>query len=130
MAEHKKKIAILGSTGSIGTQALEVLDLIPDMFEIIALSAGSNIDLISNQINKYKPELVCVKTQKDAEKLKEKHGNVKFVFGDNGLIEIANIEKIEMILVAVSGKIGLKPTVQAIKNKKDIASHNKSFFIC
>lgn len=129
MAEHKKKIAILGSTGSIGTQALEVLDLIPDMFEIIALSAGSNIDLISNQINKYKPELVCVKTQKDAEKLKEKHGNVKFVFGDNGLIEIANIEKIEMILVAVSGKIGLKPTVQAIKNKKDIALANKETLV-
>ena len=129
MAEHKKKIAILGSTGSIWTQALEVLDLIPDMFEIIALSAGSNIDLISNQINKYKPELVCVKTQKDAEKLKEKHGNVKFVFGDNGLIEIANIEKIEMILVAVSGKIGLKPTVQAIKNKKDIALANKETLV-
>ena len=63
MAEHKKNIAILGSTGSIGTQALEVLDSIPDKFKIIALSAGNNTELISKQIDKYTPELVCVKTK-------------------------------------------------------------------
>ena len=129
MAEHKKNIAILGSTGSIGTQALEVLDLIPEKFNIIALSAGNNIELISEQIKKYKPEVVCVKTKEAAEKLSKLHSNIKITFGDEGLLEIANIEKIEMILVAVSGKIGLKPTVQAIKNKKDIALANKETLV-
>ena len=129
MAEHKKNIAILGSTGSIGTQALEVLDLIPDKFKIIALSAGNNIELISEQIKKYSPQIVCVKTKEAAEELKKIHTNTKFVYGDDGLLEIANIKEVEMVLIAVSGKIGLKPTIQAIKNKKDIALANKETLV-
>ncbi len=129
MAEHRKNIAILGSTGSIGTQALEVLDLIPEKFNIIALSAGNNTELISEQIDKYNPKIVCVKTKEAAEELKSKHNNTKFVYGDEGLIEIANLAELEMILVAVSGKIGLKPTIQAIKNKKDIALANKETLV-
>jgi len=129
MVEHKKNIAILGSTGSIGTQALEVIDLLPNKFNIIALSAGNNIKLISEQIKKYSPKVVCVKDLEATNELKKAFPNTQFVYGDEGLLEIANIKEIEMILVAVSGKIGLKPTIQAIKNKKDIALANKETLV-
>lgn len=129
MAEHKKNIAILGSTGSIGTQALEVIDLLSEKFNVIALSGGNNIELISKQTEKYSPKIVCVKDKEAAKKLEEKFKNTKIVYGDEGLLEIANLNKIEMLLVAVSGKIGLKPTIQAIKNKKDIALANKETLV-
>lgn len=125
----KKRIAILGSTGSIGTQALEVIDKINNDFEIVALSAGNNIELIKKQVEKYSPKIVSVKTQTDAEKLQKIYANTKFVYGEKGLIEISNIANLDIILVAVSGKIGLKPTIQAIKNKKDIALANKETLV-
>ena len=119
-----KKIAILGSTGSIGTQALEVTDKIPEEFEVIALSAGNNIGLISKQIEKYNPKLVSVKTKEDADFLQKKYLNTRIVFGEDGLLTIAGLNEIDILLVAVSGKIGLKPTITAINNKKDIALAN------
>ncbi len=125
----KKKIAILGSTGSIGTQSLEVIDKLSDKFEIVAISAGSNIELVSKQIEKYQPKIVAVKKESDANTLKLKFPNTKVLHGDEGLISISNIEEIEMLLVAVSGKIGLKPTIQAIKNKKNIALANKETLV-
>lgn len=125
----KKKIAILGSTGSIGTQALEVVEKISEKFEIIALSAGNNIELISKQIEKFKPKIVSVKTKNDADLLKLKYPDTELVYGENGLIKIADTEEIELILVAVSGKIGLKPTIKAIQNKKDIALANKETLV-
>ena len=124
-----KKIAILGSTGSIGTQALEVIDNLPQHFEVIALSAGNNINLIDKQIAKYKPKIVSVKSESDAILLKNKYKNIDFVFGDEGPIEIANIPEIDILLVAVSGKTGLKPTIAAIKNKKNIALANKETLV-
>ena len=125
----KKKIAILGSTGSIGTQSLEVIDKLKDRFEVIALSAGSNIDVITKQIEKYSPKIVSVKSQEDALNLQKKFNSVKFVFGEDGLLTIAGLDEIDILLVAVSGKIGLKPTIKAIKNKKDIALANKETLV-
>ena len=124
-----KKIAILGSTGSIGTQALEVTDKIPEEFEVIALSAGNNIGLISKQIEKYNPKLVSVKTKEDADFLQKKYLNTRIVFGEDGLLTIAGLNEIDILLVAVSGKIGLKPTITAINNKKDIALANKETLV-
>ena len=125
----KKKIAILGSTGSIGTQALEVIDKLQNKFELVAISAGSNIELVLKQIEKYQPKYVSVKNESDASSIKNRFPNINVFFGDDGLIQIANIEEIEILLVAVSGKIGLKPTIQAIKNKKDIALANKETLV-
>lgn len=125
----KKKIAILGSTGSIGTQALEVIDKLVDRFELVAISAGSNIELVAKQIQKYNPKYVSVKNENDACFLQNKFPHTKILFGDEGLVQIANIDEIEILLVAVSGKIGLKPTIQAIKNKKDIALANKETLV-
>ena len=126
---EKKKISILGSTGSIGTQALEVIEKIQDKFEIIALSGGDNIGLLTQQIQKFKPKFVCVKSEMSKNELKANFPDVKILFGDEGLQEICNNTDNDLIVVAVSGKIGLKPTLAAIKNKINIALANKETLV-
>ena len=114
----KRKISILGSTGSIGKQALEVIEKLGDKFEIIALTGGSNIDLLNKQIEKFKPKFAYasdVTKIKGAEPL--------------SLDEICSNQENDIILVAVSGKIGLKPTITAIKNGIDIALANKETLV-
>lgn len=120
----KKKISILGSTGSIGTQALEVIEKLGDKFEIISLSAGGNIDLLNEQIAKFHPKSVCV--SKNADKV---IGCDKVLSGTEGLDEICSNTENDIILVAVSGKIGLEPTITAIKNHINIALANKETLV-
>ena len=120
----KKKISILGSTGSIGTQALEVIEKLGDKFEIISLSAGGNIDLLNEQIAKFHPKSVCV--SKNADKV---IGCDKVLSGTDGLDEICSNTENDIILVAVSGKIGLEPTITAIKNHINIALANKETLV-
>ena len=120
----KKKISILGSTGSIGTQALEVIEKLSDKFEIIALTAGGNIDKLNEQIAKFHPKYVCV--SKDSDKVT---GCNNVLEGDEGLNEICSNTDNDIILVAVSGKIGLKPTITAIKNHINIALANKETLV-
>lgn len=125
----KKKIAILGSTGSIGTQALEVVEKLNDKFEIVAISAGNNIELIKSQIKKFNPKYVSVSKEEAAKNLEKEFPNTNILFGDNGLNTIATLNEIQILLVAVSGKIGLKPTIEAIKKGKDIALANKETLV-
>ena len=125
----KRNITILGSTGSIGTQTLEVISKLRNNFNIIALSCGSNIELIKKQIEEYKPQKVCVQNEQDAKTLKEIFKNTDFVFGDEGLQDLCSDKQNDIILVAVSGKIGLKPTLTAIENGIDIALANKESLI-
>lgn len=120
----KKKISILGSTGSIGTQALEVIEQLADKFEIIALTAGGNIDKLNEQIAKFHPKYVCV--SKDADKV---IGCNNVLEGNAGLEEICSNTDNDIILVAVSGKIGLRPTITAIKNHINIALANKETLV-
>lgn len=120
---HKRKISILGSTGSIGRQALEVIEKLQDKFEIIALSGGSNIELLQEQAQKFKPKYVCVGSSKT------KIEGTKTIFGSEGLEEICSDTDNDIILVAVSGKIGLKPTLTAIANGIDIALANKETLV-
>ena len=120
----KKKISILGSTGSIGTQALEVIDTLGDKFEIISLSAGNNTELLNKQIEKFKPKSVCVSS--NPEKV---IGCDNVLIGENGLKEICSNPENDIILVAVSGKIGLIPTLTAIKNGINIALANKETLV-
>ena len=120
----KKKISILGSTGSIGTQALEVIEKLGDKFEIISLSAGGNIDLLNEQIAKFHPKSVCV--SKNADKV---IGCDKVLSGTEGLDEICSNTENDIILVAVSRKIGLEPTITAIKNHINIALANKETLV-
>ncbi len=123
MDKNKRKISILGSTGSIGTQALEVIEALKDEFEIVALSAGNNTGLLEAQIKKFKPKYVC------SNDLSFKPSGIKVLYGQQGLQEICSDKENDVILVAVSGKIGLKPTLTAIENKIDIALANKETLV-
>ena len=114
----KRKISILGSTGSIGRQALEVIEKLQDEFEIIALTAGNNTDLLNQQISKFKPKYAFAEDSKSII-------GAKYL----SLEEICSNNENNIILVAVSGKIGLKPTITAINNGIDIALANKETLV-
>lgn len=117
--DKKRKISIIGSTGSIGTQALEVIEKLRDKFEIIALAGGNNVELLKQQAKKFKPKFVYA--QKDV-----KIDGIKSL---TSLDEIAENQENDIILVACSGKIGLKPTLKAIENGIDIALANKETLV-
>lgn len=125
----KKKISIIGSTGSIGTQALEVVEKIQDQFEILALSGGDNIELLKKQIKNFSPKTVCVKSDSAKKELESEFSNIKILCGNEGLEEICSDKQNDLIVMAVSGKIGLNPTLCAIKNKIDIALANKETLV-
>ena len=125
MNNNKKKISILGSTGSIGTQALEVIDRLRDKFEIIALSGGHNIKLLKEQVEKFKPKYVCTAEKNE---YSDWDGAISY-HGERGLKEICSIPETDIILVAVSGNTGLKPTLTAIENGIDIALANKETLV-
>ena len=122
---EKRKISILGSTGSIGTQALEVIEKLQDKFEIIALSGGSNIELLTEQAEKFKPKYLCIGNSNK----KVNIDGIKTLYGSEGLDEICSNKENDIILVAVSGKIGLRPTLKAIENKIQIALANKETLV-
>ena len=117
--DKKRRISIIGSTGSIGTQALEVIEKLQDKFEIIALAGGNNIELLKQQAEKFKPKYIYA--QKDI-----KIDGIKNL---DSLNEIAANRENDIILVACSGKIGLKPTLKAIENGIDIALANKETLV-
>lgn len=119
-----RRISIIGSTGSIGTQALEVIEKLGDKFEVVALAAGSNVDKLNEQIAKFHPKYVSV--SKEADKV---IGCENVLVGDEGLTEICSNKENDIILMACSGKIGLKPTIAAIKNGIDVALANKETLV-
>lgn len=122
------KISILGSTGSIGSQALEVVDDLD--IEVCGLSANKNIDLLEKQIKIYKPKKVAVNDEESAYILKQRLGNsVDIVCGIDGLIEVATMPQIDTVLTSVVGNIGLIPTLKAIQAKKNIALANKETLV-
>lgn len=125
----KKKISILGSTGSIGTQTLEVIDAIRDGFEILSLAGGDNVTLLMKQIEEFKPKNVCVRSQSSRMEIEKRFPDINVIIGDEGLEEICSDKQNDLIVVAVSGKIGLKPTLRAIENKIDIALANKETLV-
>ena len=125
-----KKIAILGSTGSIGTQTLEVVRENKDI-EVLALAAGNNIGLLEKQIREFVPKLVCVWKEEKAKELQSKirDMDVKVVSGMDGLLEVATMEGSEILVTAIVGMIGIRPTIAAIEAGKDIALANKETLV-
>lgn len=125
-----KTIAVLGSTGSIGTQTLEVVRENKDL-QVAALAAGSNIVLLEKQIREFKPKAAAVWDEKSASELREsvKDLDVKVVSGMEGLIEISTLPEVEILVTAIVGMIGILPTIEAIKAKKDIALANKETLV-
>jgi len=126
-----KAISILGSTGSIGRQALEVISNFPEKFRVTGLAAGSNIELLAEQIKKFRPEIVSVGEEKSIKKLKEFLGEYipEVYFGSEGLIKVAAYKETELVLLAVVGYIGLVPAIKAIEEGKDIALANKETLV-
>jgi len=125
-----KKIAILGSTGSIGTQTLEVVRENGDL-EVLGLAAGNNIKLLEEQIREFHPKVAAVWSEEKAKELRDniKDLDVKVVSGMDGLIEVATINESEILVTAIVGMIGIRPTIEAIKAGKDIALANKETLV-
>ena len=126
-----KKIAILGSTGSIGTQALEVVSEHSDLFEVYALTANNQVDLLINQARKYMPEVVVIANERKYPELKEALEDlpIKVWAGADAIAQMVQSEPIDMVLTAMVGYSGLRPTISAIKAGKAIALANKETLV-
>ncbi len=126
-----KKISLLGSTGSIGRQALNVISSNDDL-SVVALAAGSNIKLLEEQARRFMPKLVCAYDEDAADRLaaRLRDTDIKVVSGMDGLIECAACGDADIVLTAVVGMIGIRPTIEAIKAGHDIALANKETLVC
>ncbi len=126
-----KKISIIGSTGSIGTQTLDIVRINKDI-QVTAISCGRNLDLFENQIREFKPSLVSVGDEKLAADLKNRISDisgVEIVYGKEGLIRVATVPEAETVVTAIVGMIGIEPTIAAINAGKDIALANKETLV-
>ena len=125
----EKTIAILGSTGSIGTQALDVIAHNQDKFKVTALSCAKSLPLLCRQIEEFSPEAVAVKDETDAKELADKYKDLEVFWGAEGLKTIASMESCDMVLNSLMGMKGLEPTMAAIESGKDIAFANKETLV-
>lgn len=123
-------VSLLGSTGSIGTQTLDVIRKNKDL-KVVALAAGTRIKELADQIREFKPLIACTATKQGADELKLLVSDipVKIVYGDEGLVESATIESADVVVTAVVGMMGIIPTIEAIKAHKDIALANKETLV-
>lgn len=130
MEKIMKNISILGSTGSIGTQTLDIVRANNDL-NVVAIAAGSNVKMLEEQIREFHPKLVCVYNEEAAGRLKTAVADtdVKVVAGMDGLIEAATYNSVQIVVTAFVGMIGIRPTLEAIKAKKDIALANKETLV-
>ena len=124
-----KRISILGSTGSIGTQALDVIRNNKDKYSVAALSCASSIELLRSQIEEFSPEAAAVASEEDARMLSAEYKGVQFYYGKEGLNEIASMEGCDMVLNSLMGMRGLEPTMAAAESGKDIAFANKETLV-
>jgi len=131
MSDKKKNIAILGSTGSIGTQALEVIRANPDKYEVFALTANNNVDLLIQQACEFQPNIVAIANEKHYMLLKQALADqqIKVFAGVDAITQLVEMEQIDLVLTAMVGYAGLKPTIQAIKSRKPIALANKETLV-
>lgn len=126
-----KNISILGSTGSIGTQTLEVISKYPDKFRVLGLTAGENLELLSRQIAEFRPEAVSVKDAHLAGSLQSSLGDVdvEILYGQEGAAEVASLAGVDQVVSATVGAAGLIPTLAAVKAGKDVALANKESLV-
>jgi len=126
-----KRIAILGSTGSIGCSSLKVIEAHPEAYQVTALAAGKNIDLLAEQIRKFRPLVAAVLGDEEAESLKERLGGQRprIVSGREGVNHIATLEEVDTVISAITGAAGLVPTYAAIRAGKNIALANKETMV-
>ena len=124
-----KKITILGSTGSIGTQALDIIEKNPDRFQVEILTCGRNIELLKEQARKFQPRALCVESQEDAAALQKEFPDKEVLWGREGLVTLAAQGDSDLVLSSLVGIAGLEPTCAAIDAGKDIALANKETLV-
>jgi 1-deoxy-D-xylulose-5-phosphate reductoisomerase len=124
-----KLISLLGATGSIGQQTLNVIEHHPNEFKLVAMSIGKNIEVARKFISYHQPELVGVGDKEGYEILKTEYPHIRFTYGEEGLMEVATYHKAQILVNAVLGSVGLFPTLQAIEAKKTIAIANKETLV-
>jgi 1-deoxy-D-xylulose-5-phosphate reductoisomerase len=125
-----KYISLLGASGSIGTQTLDIIRSHPDEFQLAAMSIGKNIELGRKIIDEFTPAIVSVASKEDCERLRKEYSSrVKFVYGEEGLVEVAAHSKTDIVVNAVVGSVGLLPTLEAIEAGKTIALANKETLV-
>lgn len=122
-----KNIGILGASGSVGTQGLDIIRQYPDDYKLVSFSVGKNIELANEIIEEFRPDICCVQNKDDIVNIKS--DSIKVVYGNEGLMEIAAYNKNDMLLNSIMGSVGLKPTVHAIKHGIDIALANKETLV-
>ncbi len=126
-----KNIVILGSTGSIGKSTLDVISGFPDKFRVIGLTAGKNISLLMEQVNKFQPDVVAISDKKAYEELRDrlKNNYPEILYGTKGIISVAEIPDANMVISAIVGSAGLLPTIAAIRAGKTVALANKETLV-
>ena len=126
-----KKISLLGSTGSIGVNTLDVVERNPESFQILAMSAGSNVDLFAEQIRKFKPKVAALFDAQKIFTLKERVADldVEILSGEEGIFEVATISEVDVVVSGVVGKAGLLPAIEALKAGKNLALANKETLV-
>lgn len=128
-----KKMSVLGSTGSIGTQTLEVVRQNPDKLKVTAMSAGKNVDLFEKQVREFMPAMAVMGDEDAAKDLKDRLSDlpsVKVLSGMDGMLEMASDPGSDIMVTAIVGMIGIRPTIAAIESGKDIALANKETLVC
>lgn len=120
-------IILLGASGSIGTQVLDIIREFKDEFNLVSFSVGKSVDKAKMIIEEFKPKMVCLQNEDDIKKLKEEYNNIRFTHGDDGLLEIIDFEG--LVVNALVGSVGLKPTVKALETKHDLALANKETLV-
>jgi 1-deoxy-D-xylulose-5-phosphate reductoisomerase len=124
-----KYISLLGATGSIGTQTLDVIKEHSDEFKLVAMSVGKNVELTRKIVKEFQPELVSVQEKNISDTLKAEFPGTRFTYGEQGLIEVATCKSADILVNAVLGSVGLNPTLQAIEEGKTIAIANKETLV-
>ena len=124
-----KKISLLGATGSIGTQTLDIIESNPEKFTLVSFSAGKNIDRVREIATTHQPQLISVMRHEDAQTLQTEFPAVKFVSGEEGLVEVAAHANADVLVNSVIGSVGLKPTLEAIRAGITIAIANKETLV-
>ena len=127
-----RKIVLLGSTGSIGTQTLDVVRNNPNELEVVGLAANRSVPEVEKQVREFKPKFVCMFDEKAAGELQDKISDtgIKVMAGMDGLLDIVSVPEADTVLTAVVGMIGIRPTIRAIECGKDIALANKETLVC
>ena len=124
-----KRIVLLGASGSVGSQTMDVLQQHCDIFELVGVSVGKRIDKLRKILQHNKLKYACVKDYNDYLSLKDEYSETTFFFGDEGLLQLASLENIDLVFNSLQGIVGLLPTLKAIENHCDVAMANKECLV-